>query len=887
MAGRRVAIVPHTHWDREWYSPFQTFRLRLADLLDEFLPRLDADLSYARFLLDGQMAVVDDYLEIRPDAEPVLRRLAASGRLAMGPWYTLPDEFLVSGETHVRNLQLGLARAAAFGGAMDVGYLPDMFGHIAQMPQILSQFGFGHAVVWRGVPAAVDRSAFWWAAPDGTTVRAEYLVRGYGSGAAIPDDAKTLVERVRSYDRGLGEMLAGPILFMNGTDHQVPQPWLGRVVAEANELQDDYHFVVTSLAEHLTSPDVALEGLPVWHGELRSGARANLLMGVGSNRVDVKQAAARAERELERLAEPLSALVLPAQRWPGALLDLAWREVIRNAAHDSVCACSSDEVVAAVLHRYAEARQIAEGLTERAVVEFGRSLAARGPAVLNPSARRRGGVVEVVLEDDAPVPGTQVLRSRAGGLDDARMLRPGEMASLLSSIHGRRLSDTYMLQAIELDDAGDAADDGVLDVVFRVGTTAGDDPGVEEARRTLYSHLTERRYRTYRVRLDRPPVQRLLARVAPVAAYGWHCWSPGQVDASSPVSVTGHTIANGHVTVEIDPTSGELTVDGVPGHNRLVHDGDAGDTYNYCPPSAGVVVDRPEDVSVEVLERGPVRAVVRVVRIYTFPTHVEAGARVGAVRTEVETLVTVHAGEPVVRLSTSWDNRSRDCRLRAVFPLAAPATTSTAECAFATVERGLTAEGGPSEAGLPTFPSRRFVRAGDVTLLHEGLLEYELLAGGSALALTLLRATGMLSQGPMPTRSEQAGPTLPVEGAQMLGRVEVHCALAVGAVAAADPYALVDDVFVPLLVAAGTGEGERGSTGTLLDVAPGGAQVSALRRVPGGALELRVFNPSPEATTVDLGPRRGWLVDLRGRPTAPVEGAVELAPWRIATLHLA
>src|SRR3712207_4560163 len=150
---RTAAIVPHTHWDREWYSPFQTFRLRLVDLLDDFLPALENDLSYARFLLDGQMAVVDDYLEVRPEAEPALRRLAATGRVAMGPWYTLPDEFLVSGETHVRNLQLGLERAAAFGGAMDVGYLPDMFGHLAQMPQLLSQFGFGHAVVWRGVPS--------------------------------------------------------------------------------------------------------------------------------------------------------------------------------------------------------------------------------------------------------------------------------------------------------------------------------------------------------------------------------------------------------------------------------------------------------------------------------------------------------------------------------------------------------------------------------------------------------------------------------------------------------------------------------------------------------------------------------------------------------------
>ena len=151
-----VAIVPHTHWDREWYSPFQTFRLRLVRLLDALLPMLEADLSYSRFLLDGQTAVLDDYLEVRPEAAACVARLASSGRLAIGPWMVLMDEFMVSGETIVRDLQFGIARGAELGGVMDVGYLPDMFGHVAQMPQLLRLAGFEHAVVWRGVPAAVD-----------------------------------------------------------------------------------------------------------------------------------------------------------------------------------------------------------------------------------------------------------------------------------------------------------------------------------------------------------------------------------------------------------------------------------------------------------------------------------------------------------------------------------------------------------------------------------------------------------------------------------------------------------------------------------------------------------------------------------------------------------
>ncbi|HEX7168492.1 MAG TPA: hypothetical protein VF230_16040 [Acidimicrobiales bacterium] len=882
MAPRTVAIVPHTHWDREWYSPFQTFRLRLVDLLDEFLPQVESDLSYARFLLDGQMAVVDDYLEVRPEAEPVLRRLAATGRLAMGPWYTLPDEFLVSGETHIRNLQMGLARAAAFGGAMDVGYLPDMFGHIAQMPQLLSQFGFGHAVVWRGVPSAVDKSGFWWEAPDGTRVRAEYMVRGYGSGAAIPDDAKTLVQRVAAFEHELGDMLVGGILFMNGTDHQVPQPWLGRVVAEANDIQDGYEFVVTSLEEYLTGPATVHDGLPTWRGELRSGARANLLMGVSSNRVDVKQSAARAERALERLAEPLCALALPHDAWPAALLDLAWREVVRNAAHDSVCACSVDEVVDAVLHRYAEARQVADGLTERAVAAIGRGVRVAGPVVVNPSSRPRAGVVELVLSDDAPVPGTQVLRARPGGMGGVQTFRPPDFASVLSAMHRQRLSDTFFVNAIDTEEV----DGNELAVTFRVGTARQDNPAVEDARRTLYAYLGERRYTAYRLQLDRPPVQRLLARIGPVPGFGWSAWS--RIGASesgvADVRVEGATITNGIVTVEVDRATGELTVDGVAGLNRLVDDGDHGDTYNWCPPAVDRVVDGPDAVVVDVVERGPVRATVVVRRTYSLPERVDAeGARVGSVETTIETTVQVHAGESLVRCTTSWDNRSRDHRVRAVFPLPETTATSRAECAFAVVERGLEAEGGNGETGVPTFPSRRFVVAGGLTLVHEGLLEYEVVDEGRAVALTLLRATGMLSQGPMATRREQAGPTIAVEGPQMLGRVEVRYAISLDR--DADPYALADDAFLPLLVSDSTGSGDRDATGSFLSV--DGAEVSAVRRVPGGALEVRVFNPTDADVTVDVGDRRGWLVDLRGRPIEPVDGTFALAPWKIATVHLA
>jgi len=314
MTARRIAIVPHTHWDREWYKSYQDFRLSLVELADTLLPLLERDAGYPHFMLDGQMAVVDDYLEVRPEAESRLRTLAAAGRVSMGPWYILMDEFLASGETIVRNLQMGIERGAAFGGAMHIGYLPDMFGHIAQMPQILAQAGLRHTVVWRGVPSQVTKTAFVWEAPDGSAVRAEYLPVGYGNGAALPDDAKALVRRIADHVNEIGEFLIDDLLLMNGSDHLMPQPCLGRIVAEANDLQDDFAFEVTSLEAYLSGRSI--EGLTTVHGELRSGSRANMLMGVTSNRVDVKRQGAVAERELERRAEPLAALFQRPEEYP-------------------------------------------------------------------------------------------------------------------------------------------------------------------------------------------------------------------------------------------------------------------------------------------------------------------------------------------------------------------------------------------------------------------------------------------------------------------------------------------------------------------------------------------------------------------------------------------
>jgi hypothetical protein len=408
----------------------------------------------------------------------------------------------------------------------------------------------------------------------------------------------------------------------------------------------------------------------------------------------------------------------------------------------------------------------------------------------------------------------------------------------------------------------------------------------------------------FHVKVRRAPARRVLLATDPVPAFGWRTYQPAdEAVPARPVTCNDHALRNEHMAVEVDTEAGTFTLathDGlrVEGLNRYVNGGDGGDTYNYSPPADDRVVDRPIGVSVEVVEPGPLRARVLVTSRYEWPTHAEGDERSCAKRSdttvpvEVRTTLELRAGEPFVRVRTELDNPARDHRLRAHFPLPAPVTGSDAECAFAVVHRGLTAEGGPSEVGLPTFPSRRFVDCSDgqvgLALVHDGLLEYEVVEDGTEVALTLLRAVGYLSRLEPALRPNPAGPPLPVNGAQMPGRQAVEYAVVLhrGDWRRAHLYELADDVLVPLDRApvAGVG-GTRPQTGSLLDVA--GAQVSACHRQPGG-LVLRLFNPTPDPATARVrlaeDPASGWVVDLRGRSLHAFDGTVELAPAQVVTL---
>jgi alpha-mannosidase len=386
-----VTLVPHTHWDREWYDPFSVFSQRLEAMMDTLIELADA--GFPHFHLDGQTAMIDDYLAMRPERADDVERLVGAGKLSAGPWFTQMDEFLTSGESHIRNLERGLSRARELGRAMEIGYMPDQFGHIGQMPQILREAGIERAVVWRGVPASIDRDAFWWESADGSRVLTEYMAFGYFNGASFANaaNATELADAIgQAVERQRPFIASDRMLVMVGSDHSGPDAFLPERLDAATTRLEDIRADIGGMSEHLATQR-PIADLPTWRGELRSSARAHLLPNVYSARVHQKRERGRVEALGERYAEPLASLV-PGSDWPAIELERVWTLLLWNGAHDSACGCSHDQVALDVDARFAEARAICEELVRRSLDALGEQTSAAGVISFNPSPFEREGV---------------------------------------------------------------------------------------------------------------------------------------------------------------------------------------------------------------------------------------------------------------------------------------------------------------------------------------------------------------------------------------------------------------------------------------------------------------------------------------------------------------
>ncbi len=431
---KTIHIVSHTHWDREWHLTYQQFRLKLVHLIDGLLDILHEDINFKYFMLDGQTIVLEDYLQMRPEREDELRRYIQRGRIIIGPWHILPDMFLVSPEAHIRNLLEGDRTARKFGPKMMVGYMPDSFGHIGQMPQLLCGFGIESASLWRGVDD--QPCEFWWQSPNGSRVFMANLRDSYSNGSALPaGDSRHFSEMLSQQADSLSAHSASSdLLIMYGTDHMEPNRLTSSAIAYANSALSDTKVIHSTLAEYIASVQSSVQGelLPVVKGELRSSLRSPLLPNVLSTRIWIKQDNHACETLLEKWAEPFSVFTERTIReistgrkvggigvpgipnanrlsHPAPVIRQTWRLLMENHPHDSICGCSIDQVHKEMKVRFDQVKQIGEELSHQSLATLAEAVITdRGPqndqgklssavVVFNPSSNPRTDLVNVEI----------------------------------------------------------------------------------------------------------------------------------------------------------------------------------------------------------------------------------------------------------------------------------------------------------------------------------------------------------------------------------------------------------------------------------------------------------------------------------------------------------
>ena len=930
MAPTRITLVAHTHWDREWYQPFEVFRAHLVEMLDEALDQMEADPRLS-FTLDGHVAMVDDYLELRPSAEPRISALVKAGRLHVGPWYTQADTLLADGESLIRNLTLGIRRAELLGGAMRLGYMPDQFGHAAQLPQLLRLFDIDGAVLWRGVGPDRPPHAFNWVGPDGSQVTALWLQDGYGSGRRLPSDPKGFADAVERTLARLGDWFGEvPVLIPVGDDHVKLATWLPEAAAALKVRRPEIEVHVGGYHHHL--PHVGTVTHTV-RGELRSPAFAPVLAGVASARIREKQAAAHAATLLQHYAEPLWTIARHAGvtgTSVGELIQRAWRQLLLNHAHDSVAGCGVDIAHDDVKARYRWADQLAQAARDQAIAQLRVEAPVGAPAhalAFHPGPTAPALTIETqvprALEGNLVAVGPDGIARpvQSLGSGDERPIfegefSAGELAQYLGGLDPATPLFGKFLTGITATE--------VSPRFVRLDVGLGEAPVpperlAEDQRRIQPMLDTAERFKVvlHASGVSRPVL--VQAGPAPQAAVVSFAIRPGEPDANAPraAQLDGAQpgIVAGPLSVVAQPDGTVLITDERLGltvrANDLVDDGDRGDLYHF--DAAGTPV-RAHAASARVVESGPIRARLVVEQDFELPTgltHDRATRATTTRPTRVTTTITLTAGDRKVDFVTELDNQVTDHRLRAHAHAPFHAERLDVEHGLAVVARPLdpsTALGAGTERAALTGQHHDFVDVSDgrhgVALFSRGLPEHEVVREndehGTRLALTLVRGVGWLSRGDLKVIDHAAGPMVPTPGAQELGahRFEYALVLHSGDWQGGEVLAEARRYAAPAIPIAAKGKFTTQANRALVALSPSNVVLSAVHpaETARGTL-VRVLNASPTATEATITPGFRVREALEVNPLEqPVHRSavtlhgdavkLSLGPWQLATILL-
>jgi hypothetical protein len=764
-----IYVYLHFHWDREWFLTASTARALLLDRVRKTLSALESG-ELPSFYLDGQAVVLEDLIEIEPEFGPRIKAAMSLGKLSAGPWYVLPDQSLVGGESLVRNLKLGIEITSRFGNSTMTGYNPDTFCHVQDLPRILQGMGIDTAIVLRGVPPLPGTNVFWWDSPDGSRVLTYLLNKGlthqvFHKTADGREIAKDLMAR---WDLGSADDTTAPMLYSAGGEGMQPPGDLAHKLASVNaNLPKNCQAKVVSIDEFLNSFEhwAAGKALPEIVGELRDNRSINerfpayILDGVSSTRLYLKRDNALSEHRLVRLIEPFFAMLHAKgiMAYPEGELRHVWKLLIQNHPHDSICGCSIDTVHQEMRTRTQQLQTFLDGLEMLAAEK----IAEHANKGTNSDGKLSSALpVTTGLQPTDPDNGyDRLLIQNTSGYAQRAPVKmtwytDPEKPSSLPSVE------------VQLESQTDCPN-----LLFHSGGG--------------FYYKKVRRFDGWLYPESEVPAMgsiesRWIGAQGIAPAIPQSANAGAQIkDATSIQSAQSSEIDNGLLKARVD-SAGNLVVviNNSGGKEReitLRHDicdvGDGGDSYNFDPLLNDTEVIA-EFISVKKGKEGPLLASLLLNYTLDIPEGLDTktvseddlgkGRSKELIKHTIQTEITLKKGVPILFFNTTFENRSADHRLSVRLHTGRPVRESWSECHFS-IARRVTPVARP-ELPVPVghevlpesfFCQRFFILQGQV-FFNLGLPEYR--TAEDYAEITLLRSVSWLSRGRLRTRGGGAGP---------------------------------------------------------------------------------------------------------------------------------
>ncbi|MBP3918797.1 MAG: hypothetical protein J6I50_06465 [Clostridia bacterium] len=713
---KTLHIIPHSHWDREWYLPFETHRTRLVKLFDTLISLMENNPEYTYYHMDGQFVVIEDYLEIRPQMKDRLLALVKADRIQIGPWYILQDEYLTSGEANVRNMLYGIKLCRRFGAdPVMSGYFPDAFGNISQAPQIISGFGIDNAIFGRGLndigsdnqvvkQNGITKSELLWQSPDGSEVIGVMFANWYCNAMELPTDREALAAKIESIVHNTERFAATPeLLGMNGCDHQPVQTNLTEVIQLANEVQDKVVVKQSNFKEYIEKIRAYRDELQPYRGEIAGQLTSGncLLINTASTRMDIKQENQRVQNLLERITEPLNAYTYAnGDKYDDDYYLYAWRILMQNHPHDSICSCSHDAIYDEMMTRFAKSGYTAQALRDASMAYLADNTDTQNAADRNLivfSGEPGNGMITVQTKVDFPLDADV----KAIHIEDT------EGNLIPADIHPLGKTFTYTLP----------------DDRFRQPT------------------FVNRFEATMQLPANGMIGTRLYYAV------------PGAVTRTTTVTYNDRVLENENLKV-VFYENGSFTVTEKKSHttvgpcNLFMDERDGGNSYNYAPVEGDTPFFTKDSTACFTSE--------------TKAYSITVTADITTERCHISSAVTLAEKDDRVTITTTIDNHTKDHRIRAVFENTVDTDVVYAAGQFDIVERSIQ----PWENWTCPYNTQRaeqFVMLLDkgknngFICAQKGLNEYEILRDGkNTMALTLLRCIGEIGDwGDFPTPKAQ------------------------------------------------------------------------------------------------------------------------------------